>query len=205
MRMLSTLCGSWLISLGFVGFTAAQQSFVPPTGEMLIAGAPGASPSDLSMDVESPFSEASLKKIVFDVLSHVRANERSSRGPRDIALFKALSPSVVLISTTKETGSGSVISDGLILTSAHVVGDALVVCVLYKPDAVSNPVDTSMIAARVIKLDKVRDLALLKPTSISSAANPIELVSRPGRDRDTARATVGQGLAVSAFPRYVPV
>jgi integrase len=26
-----------------------------------------------------------------------------------------------------------------------------------------------------------------------------------GRDRDTARATVGQGLAVSAFPRYVPV
>jgi chloride channel protein, CIC family len=28
---------------------------------------------------------------------------------------------------------------------------------------------------------------------------------RRGRDRDTARATVGQGLAVSAFPRYVPV
>ena len=27
----------------------------------------------------------------------------------------------------------------------------------------------------------------------------------PGRDRDTARATLSQGLAVSAFPRYVPV
>jgi len=26
-----------------------------------------------------------------------------------------------------------------------------------------------------------------------------------GRDRDTARATLGQGLAVSAFPQYVPV
>jgi len=26
-----------------------------------------------------------------------------------------------------------------------------------------------------------------------------------GRDRDTARATLGQGLAVSAFPRSVPV
>ena len=26
-----------------------------------------------------------------------------------------------------------------------------------------------------------------------------------GRDRDTARPTLGQGLAVSAFPRYVPV
>ena len=33
----------------------------------------------------------------------------------------------------------------------------------------------------------------------------IHLSSRPGRDRDTARATLGQGLAVSAFPRYVPV
>ena len=31
------------------------------------------------------------------------------------------------------------------------------------------------------------------------------LVRDLGRDRDTARATVGQGLAVSAFPRYVPV
>jgi len=27
----------------------------------------------------------------------------------------------------------------------------------------------------------------------------------PGRDRGTARATLGEGLAVSAFPRYVPV
>ena len=26
-----------------------------------------------------------------------------------------------------------------------------------------------------------------------------------GRDRNTARATLGQGMAVSAFPRYVPV
>jgi S1-C subfamily serine protease len=158
-----------------VGFTAAQQPFVPPTGEMLIAGVPVASPSGLSMDVESPFSDGISEKNVFDVLSHVQAAQRSSRGPRDIALFQALSPSVVLISTTKVMGSGSVISDGLILTSAHVVGDASVVGVLYKPDAVSNPVDTSMIAARVIKLDKVRDLALLKPSSISSAARPIEL------------------------------
>jgi S1-C subfamily serine protease len=175
MRTLSTLCGIWLISVGFVGFTAAQQPFVPPTGEMLLAGAPGASPGDLSKDVESPLSDGISAKTVFDVLSNVQADERSSRGPRDIALFKALSPSVVLISTTKEMGSGSVISDGLILTSAHVVGDASVVGVLYKPDAVSNPVDTSMITARVVKLDKVRDLALLRPSLISSVAKPIDL------------------------------
>jgi ATP-dependent Clp protease ATP-binding subunit ClpX len=40
-----------------------------------------------------------------------------------------------------------------------------------------------------------------RSTSIGFGAK----VAAPGRDRDTARATVGQGLAVSAFPRYVPV
>jgi S1-C subfamily serine protease len=175
MRTLPILCGSWLFSVAFVGYTAAQQAFVPPTWEMLNVGVPGASPSDLSMDVESPFSDGISEKNIFDVLSNVKADERTSRGPRDIALFKALSPSVVLISTAKALGSGSVIADGLILTSAHVVGDASVVGVLYKPDAVSNPEKTSMIAARAIKLDKIRDLALLKPTSISSAAKPIDL------------------------------
>jgi hypothetical protein len=41
----------------------------------------------------------------------------------------------------------------------------------------------------------------LKPISSLEA----ELPSRPGRDRDTARPTLGEGLAVSAFPRSVPV
>src|SRR5580700_11554821 len=36
-------------------------------------------------------------------------------------------------------------------------------------------------------------------------ANPSPPSGWVGRDRDTARATLGQGLAVSAFPRYVPV
>ena len=31
------------------------------------------------------------------------------------------------------------------------------------------------------------------------------LTAAPGRDRGTARATLGKGLAVSAFPLYVPV
>ena len=38
-----------------------------------------------------------------------------------------------------------------------------------------------------------------------AVANPSPPSGWVGRDRDTARATLGQGLAVSAFPRYVPV
>src|SRR5271169_1206107 len=35
--------------------------------------------------------------------------------------------------------------------------------------------------------------------------NPADQTAVAGRDRNTARATLGQGMAVSAFPRYVPV
>jgi hypothetical protein len=35
--------------------------------------------------------------------------------------------------------------------------------------------------------------------------NSLEALVTVGRDRDTVRAALGQGLAVSAFPRYVPV
>jgi S1-C subfamily serine protease len=68
-----------------------------------------------------------------------------------------------------------VISDGLILTNYHVVGDAPFVAVLYKPVAGGEPERANMVAARVIKVDQIRDLALLKPTSISLNTKPVEL------------------------------
>jgi hypothetical protein len=68
-----------------------------------------------------------------------------------------------------------VISDGLILTNYHVVGDAAFVGVLYKPIAGGEPEKANMVTARVIKVDQIRDLALLKPTLISPNARPIEL------------------------------
>jgi hypothetical protein len=40
-----------------------------------------------------------------------------------------------------------------------------------------------------------------KAASFSNRSNGDNL----SRDRNTARATLGKGLAVSAFPRYVPV
>jgi hypothetical protein len=110
MRTLSTVCGAGVLLLGLLGQALAQQPFLPPTVEMLSAGVVDASSSVLSMEVQSPFSDGISEKNVFDVLNHVQADDRRSRGPRDIALFKALAPSVVLISTTKELGSGSVIA-----------------------------------------------------------------------------------------------
>jgi len=46
-----------------------------------------------------------------------------------------------------------------------------------------------------------RDRAELRSELIAAERESITW----GRDRGTARATLGQGLAVSAFPLYVPV
>jgi acetamidase/formamidase len=43
------------------------------------------------------------------------------------------------------------------------------------------------------------------PVAVRGARSGQVLQVDIGRDRDTARATLGHGLAVSAFPRYVPV
>jgi hypothetical protein len=48
---------------------------------------------------------------------------------------------------------------------------------------------------------------LLRPVRLLAPLDGSDWDTAPatGRDRNTARATLGQGMAVSAFPRYVPV
>jgi S1-C subfamily serine protease len=90
-----------------------------------------------------------------------------SRGPRDISLFRDTAPSVVLIQTTQSIGSGSLLKDNIILTNLHVVGTARQVTVVFKPSDPSGTLkDDEVSRADVIKIDRLRDLALLRPTSL---------------------------------------
>jgi S1-C subfamily serine protease len=175
MRVLQAFLGYCFISICCAGYSAAQDTFFPLSEQSVEAGAAAAAPKVLSVDIASPFSDGLSEKKIFDVLSHVPATEHRMRGEHEIELFKKISPSVVYIRTTDAVGTGSVISDGLILTNHHVVGDAAFVGVLYKPFTGSEPERANIVAARVIKVDQVRDLALLKPTSIPPSTKPIEL------------------------------
>jgi S1-C subfamily serine protease len=175
MRVLQALLGSCFISICCSGYSAAQDAFVPLSEQSVEAGAAAAAPKVLSGDIASPFSEGISEKKIFDVLSHVPTTEHRMRGAHEIELFKKISPSVVYIQTTDAIGTGSVISDGLILTNYHVVGDAAFVGALYKPVAGREPDRANMVAARVIKVDQIRDLALLRPTSIPPNTKPVEL------------------------------
>ena len=116
-----------------------------------------------------------------------------TRGASDVSLFKSAANSVVLILTQSGLGSGSVIADNFILTNHHVVGDASVVTVVFKPSSVSDKAnDREILKASVIKTDIVRDLALLKLQGpLPYSVIPLALSEDKAPDVGTDVAAIG--------------
>jgi S1-C subfamily serine protease len=107
--------------------------------------------------------------------------ERPTRGAQDIALYRNVAPSVVLVVTDHGIGSGSLIKGGGILTNWHVVKGFREVGVIFKPPARNaQPRPADVVRATVIKTDERRDLALLRPTTVPDNVKPLELGSLEG-------------------------
>jgi len=129
--------------------------------------------------INSNSKEASL------IASAIDEAEESvtTRGVKDVHIYKTAAPSVVFIYHEESLGSGAVLSkDGLIITNWHVVNGIDEVGVIFKPS--HNKAITSKNAmfcgADVVKTDEVSDLALiqlsdcdveLKPLSLGSASD----------------------------------
>jgi len=88
----------------------------------------------------------------------------TTRGALEAKIYQQASPSVVLVLTKDGMGSGSVISkDGQIITNYHVIAGYSEVGVIFKPAREGDaPSESKVVAADVIKIDEVADLALLK-------------------------------------------
>lgn len=101
----------------------------------------------------------------------------ATRGAREIAIYRAAAPAVVLIVTfDNKLGSGSYLGNGLILTNWHVVGSSRMVGILFKPTTEGAPIDLDgLVRADVVKTDAVHDLALLKLTMMPKDIKPLEL------------------------------
>ena len=111
------------------------------------------------------------------LLTQFKDDVPRGRGPRDISLFRETAPSVVLIKTKDGLGTGSLLKDNTILTSLHVVDGQGQITVVFKP---SDPRGTlrgdEVSSADVIKADRQRDLALLRPQSLPShPIRPLDL------------------------------
>jgi S1-C subfamily serine protease len=109
------------------------------------------------------------------------------RGAREIELYRTLAPSVALIVSDIGQGSASLIAtktlaadkrSGVLLTSAHVLGDAREVAVIFKPQKDGEKItEAHAVRGRVRKLDPVRDLALIEVESVPAYVAPIPLGS----------------------------
>ena len=103
-----------------------------------------------------------------------------TRGPQDISLFREAAPSVVLIRTIGGFGSGSLLQDNVILTNFHVVDNNREVTVIFKPtDPSGKPTEDEVVKADVIKIDVLRDLALVRPRSLPNhTIHPLQISSQ---------------------------
>ena len=109
------------------------------------------------------------------------------RGAKEIELYRSLAPAVALILTDKAAGSASLIApkaaaagsasrSGMLLTNAHVVGDADEVAVIFKPPQEGAPLrPADALVGRVRKVDPVRDLALVEVPDVPANAVVIPL------------------------------
>jgi S1-C subfamily serine protease len=116
----------------------------------------------------------------FKSVSLVEADKPGAlRGVSAVQLYRRVSPAVVLVVTESGLGSGSLINAaGDVLTNWHVVAGAKSVGVIFKPISEgARPSTADVRRARVIRVDEVTDLALIRVTAVPPAVTPINLAN----------------------------
>jgi len=136
-----------------------------------------------SMPSAEALLQAQQKLKIFDIALNFPfkfEESLSTRGSSDAALFKKISPAVVLVATKDSVGSGAVISrDGLIITNFHVVAGNKKVGVLFRPTQERKKFSSDdYVTAKVIRVNEKTDLALLKIENPPSHVIPFQLASK---------------------------
>ncbi len=182
-----------LASLTSYQVANAQQPSRLPSSEFAVPDAAqkspiGAPPIDASAYADLSTAEALAMQFT-DVIPH-------TRGAQDIALFRQVSPSVVLILTKDASASGSLLQGDVILTTLHVVGHNPEVRAVFKPADPSGKANAAeVVTGDVVKIDVERDLALIRPRSLPKR-RPLEIAQQEidvGADVNAIGHPFGQG------------
>ncbi|MCB9102286.1 MAG: trypsin-like peptidase domain-containing protein [Anaerolineales bacterium] len=119
--------------------------------------------------------------------------------PTATQIFDLVSPSVAFIETSVKTGSGVLISDGYVVTNAHVVWPFQKVRVVF-PDG------TEYRDAPVLNWDLLTDLAIIGPVQTANPplalvngedlviGNDVFLIGYPGEKEQFPKPTITRGL-----------
>jgi S1-C subfamily serine protease len=161
----------------FANFEAAAQG-EPYLNDVLRPGEPTPFPTDVIATVDSLGTDVGSTIAAGSAfLKEYSSNVRTIRAARDIAIYRDAAPAVVQVVTKDILGSGSLLDNKTILTNWHVVQGYRQVNVIFKPtDPFGRLSNDDLVAAEVIKIDPVRDLALLRPKAVPSRPiNPIKI------------------------------
>jgi S1-C subfamily serine protease len=110
-------------------------------------------------------------------LSSVRPDARGQvRGAKEVQLYRAASPAVVLVVSESGLGSGALISaGGDIVTNWHVISGQREVGVIFKPQVEGKDITKADVRrAVVVKSDEVADLALLRVLEVPQDVTPLQ-------------------------------
>jgi len=178
----------------------AQEFDVPLSKLPSTIGDPGApisgTPSAILPPDEFPglgdLPTARLSKIAHEPVSELTTWTRSAKGAQ---IYRAASPSVVLIMTKDGVGTGSLISAfGEVLTNWHVINGYRDVAVVFKPTVEGRaPSREDIKLGQVVRYDEIADLALVKVAELPSGRKPIML-------GDSSEISVGADVHAIGHP-----
>lgn len=169
---------AWLLAWGSLNSEALDHT-QPAIGTQQIARNTGqeqnTAPENLSPEIpaslvsglnEVTTGEGGLEEHVSSALMGVGKNLvlENTRGAKEILVYKKAAPAVLFVVAGKKAfGSGVVIdTKGNVITNWHVVKNLPKVVVVFKPKNTAELKKELAFTARVRKVDKRRDLALLK-------------------------------------------
>lgn len=136
---------------------------------------------ELSLSVVKPLpvSKMPVSGVISDLISFSNTPAISTRGIKEVHVFKKASPSVVKVFTETGSGSGSLISkEGLILTNWHVVKDAKKVGIVFMPERGKKITEDDFLEGEVIKINGEADLALVKIDKTPVSAKPLNITRK---------------------------
>ncbi|MFO0997516.1 MAG: S1C family serine protease [Alphaproteobacteria bacterium] len=150
--------------IGAVFATAAFAQSVEGLGERITKGNQPLKGTMPEVNVTGGKDTAAQgKKAKAALLKVDKTKPLAIRGAKEAQIFQQISPSVVLVLTDDGIGSGSLLPDGRVLTNWHVVEGFDEVGVIFKPEQEGRELRRAdLLGAQVIKVDQVRDLALLE-------------------------------------------
>lgn len=123
----------------------------------------------------------------------------NSRGLKEKEAYNHLIKSTVVVETSNEIGAGVVISkDGKILTNYHVIKNKQDINIAFKPKSkyATNPTKNSFLKTKILKIDPIKDLALLEILD-KSLIEDIEAIKLSTLDE----VDIGEDIYVMGHPQ----